>query len=58
MKKINAKRILFKKGNQKKLIDYIKQQIEVSWSELAIRLKVNQSTLEKSYRNNSFRITS
>ena len=43
------KRVFFSKGNQKKFVKYLKSKSSLGWNELAEKLRVNESTLSKSY---------
>ncbi len=44
------KRILFPKNKQRKFIENSMSQLNLSWKELAQKLKINNSTLSKTYR--------
>lgn len=43
------KRVFFSRGNQKRLIKYLKEKSNLDWSELANKLAINENTLSKSY---------
>lgn len=43
------KRVVFSKKNQKGFIKYLKDKSNLEWKELSKRLKINESTLSKSY---------
>ena len=46
---IMQKRVFFSKGNQKNFIKSVKEKSGLGWGELAKKLKINESTLSKSY---------
>ena len=43
------KRVFFPNGNQKQFIKFVKDKSDLGWGELAKKLKINESTLSKSY---------